>query len=60
VGNLAKGETVVGVGNYSGGKTSDILVENGSGQVTDWQMSNGSLSKELPIAGATSDWKVLG
>jgi hypothetical protein len=60
VGATGAGDTVAGIGDYNGDGTSDILVASGSGAMSDWQMSNGAVSKVTAIGGASSDWKMVG
>jgi hypothetical protein len=38
------GYGVVGTGDYNGDGTTDILLENGAGNITDWNLTNGVYS----------------
>ena len=43
VGNAA-GWKVAGTGDFNGDGTSDILFQNGSGEVVDWMLKNGTFA----------------
>ena len=60
--DVAVGPVVASVtDDFNGDGTSDILFQNSnSGLLLDWQMANGTYSKAIPIAGASSDWKEIG
>ena len=45
---------------FSGDGASDILFQNDSGLVLDWEMSNGAFSTSRIIASASSDWQQVG
>ena len=45
---------MVGTGDYNGDGTSDILLENSTGNVIDWIMKNGQFSGWNEVGGAGS------
>jgi hypothetical protein len=60
VGNMAPGQRVAAIGDYNGDGTDDILIGSNTGSISDWQMSHGTLSKQMQIGGASSDWHIHG
>ena len=55
IGNLPTGWNVIGIGDFNGDGTSDLLLQNGSA-LGDWQIRNGTYANGDSISTLPSGW----